>query len=165
MKKLLYLSAFIATSFVSNGQSIERQVFNSFGSSFQSGGTTLDVNAGEPITATYLGAGTTVFQGFLQPVNDPGAGIFDKGNLNGLVHIWPNPTTEGLYVAFEGQELEGASILVYDLMGKCIVKETLCVGCSQYYLDLPLLATGMYRVRIALTDDRFIDQEFIKASH
>ena len=147
------------------GQSIERQVFNSFGSTTQAGGVFLTTNVGEAITKTYYGQNSILSQGFLQPEDKDITLDFSESENNvSSVHVWPNPTTEGLFISYQNISANQGKIMVYDMAGKCLVQEPICAGCTQQYLPLPVLADGVYVIRVALSDQQFQDKKFIKVS-
>jgi hypothetical protein len=165
VKQILNLSVFILLVSPVMGQSIERQVFNSFGSVAQSGGVSLTSNGGEAITKTYYGSNSILSQGFLQPERKDITLDFSESESNvSSVHVWPNPTTEGLFVSYQNISANKGKLMVYDMAGKCLVQEPICADCTQQYLPLPVLADGVYVIRVALSDQRFQDKKFIKVS-
>ena len=165
MKQILNLSIFVLLVSPVIAQSIERQVFNSFGSVTQAGGIMLTSNAGEAVTKTYYGQNSILSQGFLQPENkDITLDFSESENNASSVHVWPNPTTEGLFISYKNISANQGKIMVYDMAGKCLVQESICAGCIQQYLPLPVLADGVYVIRVALSDQQFQDKKFIKVS-
>lgn len=168
MKYILTSASFILLfGFTSSAQTIERQVYNSFGSASQAGGISLATNVGEPITQTLFNSpqDKILTQGFLQPeAKDLNMDFTEPGSATTSVHIWPNPTTEGLFVSYENITTSTGNILIYDMAGKCLVIEPICIACPQQYISLPVLADGVYIVRVALSDKVFKDQKFIKVS-
>lgn len=125
----------------------------------------LTTNVGEPLTKTYSVGNTILTQGFLQPEpKDLTMDFSEPGSTTVSVHIWPNPTTEGLYISYENVTAADGRIMIYDMAGKSLLIEPICVGCTQQYLPLPSLADGIYVVRLALTDNMYKDQKFIKVS-
>lgn len=148
-------------------QTLERHVFNSFGSVMSAGGYTLAVNAGEPLTRDYfmLAQNRILTEGFLQPeTKDLTMGISENTSTAEGISIWPNPTAEGLSISFATTETEYRTAAVYDMAGKCLMLETLCSGCNAHYLSLTSLADGMYVIRIAINGNRFREFKFIKVT-
>ena len=165
MKQILNLFLFGLLVSPIFGQSIERQVFNSFGSVTQGGGIILSSNGGEAITKTYYGQNSILSQGFLQPEDKDITLDFSESQNNvSSIHIWPNPTTEGLFISYQNIPANQGKITVYDMAGKCLLLEPICAGCTQQYLPLPVLADGIYVIRVALSDQQFQDKKFIKVS-
>jgi len=131
----------------------------------QAGGLFLTTNAGEAITQTYYGQNSILSQGFLQPEKKDITLDFSESASNASsVHVWPNPTTEGLFISYQNISTHKGRIMVYDMAGKCLVQESICEGCTQQYLALPVLADGAYVLRVAISDQQFQDKKFIKVS-
>lgn len=169
MKQIITSAALFALlGNILSAQTIERQVYNSFGTVTQSGGITLATNVGEAVTQTYFNQpqDKILTQGFLQPeTKDINLSFTDAGYAGASVHIWPNPTTEGLFISYDNIITTTGNILIYDMSGKCLVSTPICVACPQQYVSLPVLADGVYLIRIALTDKVFKDEKFIKVSN
>lgn len=163
-----YILGIVSLFTISTGclfsQTIERDVYNSAGSVRQAGGITLTSNVGEPLTRNYFqtAQGRILTEGFIQPDGkDLTASITEESKGIGMV-IWPNPTTEGLTLAFAQPGNEVYTATVYDLNGKQVRLETLCTGCTAHYLSFADLANGMYVLRISQGNAPVQEFKFVK---
>jgi len=85
--------------------------------------------------------------------NSSNKGISISGDIT--ITVYPNPVVN--MVNFEGANIEGAKVKVYNLLGS-VVKEAV-LGDSVESLDMSGLASGVYFVNVSnISDDTFINE-------
>lgn len=133
-------------------QSLERFVFNSFGSSVQTGSLQLTNNAGEPLTQYYYNGlqSRILTEGFIQPYEKDldHTSITENAGADFGISVWPNPATEAIHIGFAETNAQTWTAALYDLNGKCLLLENICTGCTSHYLPLPVMADGTYVLRV-----------------
>lgn len=160
------LSAFLLISFClcGNSQSIERYVFNSFGSATDAGGIQFVNNVGEPLTEGFFNQNLILTQGFLQP-NAADFTLSLNENGAGKLLVWPNPSSEGLFVSFGNVDAGEMGIWIFDMNGKCLHTEAVNTTLSQQYLNLSSLANGTYLIQLQSPVKLYLETKFIKTSN
>jgi hypothetical protein len=68
------------------------------------------------------------------------------------VKVYPNPTSGRVYVDFSGYTGHKAEILVTDILGKVVLRNTLYVE-ERLEIDLSDRVTGIYFLKIILNGD------------
>ncbi len=135
--------------FFTYGQSVQRSVICVNGNYTSNGDIQVSQTIGEPIAETFNGPDITTFvvQGFEQQFGSLlNVGVID---LNLEVSIYPNPTSDYVYINFINEIPTHLSLQVFGIDGKHYFYQELS---RQTRIDLKNLAAGTYFLR-------FIDNE------
>ncbi len=98
-----------------------QEVISTQGGSYSNGSNTIDFTIGEPVIETVSGGSNELTQGFHQTLlTITGIEDFD---VNFSVNIFPNPTSEFIYLKVE--QLKDVSYNIYDATGKLLWQEKL----------------------------------------
>ena len=134
---------FILTA--AHAQSLTPEVVTTAGERFSGTDVSLSWTLGEVMVETYDTATVVLNQGFQQGTLTGGTSIDDLYANFGLIKIFPNPTTQTLYIEREyGQKL---FIRLSDMRGKELMRRNF----EQLYgqLDLSHLAEGVYLLHLS----------------
>jgi len=77
------------------------------------------------------------------------------------INIYPNPVYQNLYVRFDEQYSEPATILIMDITGRIIKSYSVSSYSAPMQIDISYLTSGMYLITMK-TKDNSITQKFIK---
>lgn len=164
MKYIIKALLLTTCAFEGYSQSIERYVFNSFGSATDAGGIQFVNNVGEPLTEGFFNQNLILTQGFLQP-NAADFTLSLNENGAGKLLVWPNPSSEGLFVSFGNVDAGEMGIWIFDMNGKCLHTEAVNTTLSQQYLNLSSLANGSYLIQLRSPTKLYLETKFIKTSN
>lgn len=149
MIKITLLLFGLFTCKIGMSQSIERNVLAASGTTFNDSNTSIEFTIGEPITATFTNANSTLTQGFHQgrkfklAIGGPiyTIGVSDN-EMNGTPLLYPNPATD--YIQISQTFQNPFSWKLIDYLGRIIDFGT----SSQplLFLNIQNLATGSYSV-------------------
>lgn len=143
MRKLISILSLIMASSLLGAQTLSPDVVASAGDSYTSGNLHLDWTLGEIMTETY--AGTLVWtQGFHQ-ANDKATSVEDLNANLGNIKVYPNPTTERIFIQREQNGALQLSLL--DMRGSMLMQKSVSASSSQ--LDLSQLPNGIYILRMS----------------
>lgn len=86
-------------------------------------------------------------------------------NLNPSLKLFPNPTSNGITLHYEGPELENVSIEVVNMLGQrvgILERETIIPG-SETYLDTYAYPSGQYYIRVIDREKalRLLEEKFM----
>ncbi|WP_165836297.1 T9SS type A sorting domain-containing protein [Taibaiella soli] len=151
MKKVYYLSfLLLATGFTARGQGVGPSVLNSAGGDGTAGGNSFSWSMGEmALVSTVSNSNLVITQGVLQPSEQP-TGIRQNSLPVDALHVFPNPTSDLLYIQ---PSLNGAAKLEYTLMditGRVIFNQStdLPGGNEKQTINLSALANGHYALHV-----------------
>lgn len=123
MKKTIFLliSGWFVTT--ARAQTIERYALTCFGEAVNLSGVSYAWTAGECLTQSYSNgpAALILTQGYLQPEKQDFLSVGDIPTNDIGLQIYPNPTTEALYV--RSSEQTPLRIRIYDAAGKLMYEQ------------------------------------------
>ena len=144
-----------------NAQSIERDVIASAGGYFENDEISISWTLGEVITETVSTSDNRIIltQGFQQPDNVAKLKApTDEVKLPDMTSIsmslFPNPTTDNVYLTIKSEEIERVTLDLVDMNGRILYSEQLDLTnnrISNYTLDISRLPAATYMV--LLTDN------------
>lgn len=150
MKKLLFLFPLLCSTFL-YAQSIERSVIGAYGASGSNGSIEVDMTVGEVAVTTGQSGTLIVTQGFHQP-DDGITGIEEPLSLLVDYSLYPNPTTDKLYLELAAENNTELLVEIVDVRGRNTPLEAVSLMVSGQVSttewDTSRLAEGMYMVVI-----------------
>jgi hypothetical protein len=79
------------------------------------------------------------------------------------LHLYPNPVQNILQISSEVlTENDQASIELFDIMGKLVLKEQLSYSEGSWKLDVKQLTAGVYYVRFTLNNSHILTNKLVK---
>ncbi len=139
MKHLIIL---LLVSSIGYSQSISKQVIGSAGKTQANSNLKVSWTTGEPVVGLMTAGGNQLGNGYY-PAMDIQALSIDDSTLNVQIKVYPNPTSQMLYVLHP--ELNAFAIQISDLNGKQIYSGTID---EDQPLDVSHYTQGMYLVTI-----------------
>ncbi len=130
-------------STIGYSQSISRQVIGSAGKTQSNANLKVSWSAGEPVVGLMTAGGNQLGNGYY-PAKDVQALKIQENALDLQIKVYPNPTSEMLYVSHS--VLNTFSIQIMDLNGKKIYSGTITKDTP---LNVSNYTPGMYLVTIA----------------
>lgn len=127
------------------------EVINTCGGEVAFGTTGGAFSIGEPITLTSAGSETLLTQGFLQPEQGGWVETIDIAGQMWAFVVFPNPTTDYLFLKSETGAPVAVNIRLYDSAGRLILTDQLAKGDTNLILNLNNFAAGYYC--LSLTDE------------
>lgn len=96
--------------------------------------------------------------GFTINVQDPNATAIHETLMTSNMTVWPNPATDVLNIALNGDMTGTADVTITDLNGRVVMSErhNLNLGRGQFSMNTAQLVDGIYMVRIGGTSQRFV---------
>lgn len=147
MKKLYFITFFLAGALSSTAQSLASSVIASSGDQFTSASGFLDWTLGEIMTETYQQNNYFFTQGFQQPATIRVTSIEEEESL----WVYPNPTKDVLQV----KTVENGDYVfeVFNLQGQRIVEQKAqsINGTRIHKIDLTDFRVAVYLLRISNT--------------
>ena len=129
-------------SSIGYSQSISKQVIGSAGKTQANSNLKVSWTTGEPVVGLMTAGGNQLGNGYY-PAMDIQALSIDDSTLNVQIKVYPNPTSQMLYVLHP--ELNAFAIQISDLNGKQIYSGTID---KNQPLDVSHYTQGMYLVTI-----------------
>ena len=142
MKKLLLL---LLISSIGQAQSVSKQVIGAAGKTLSSGNSKLSWTVGEPVVGLMTAGGNQLGNGYY-PALDLQALSVEDNVLDIQLRIYPNPTSQSLYVTHP--EMNSFGITIVDLNGKQLYSGSIN---KDEPLDVSNYTQGMYVVTIENT--------------
>jgi hypothetical protein len=139
MKKIIYF-LFITTIVYS--QSISKQVIGTSGKTLTNSNLKVSYTIGEPVVGLMTAGGNQLGNGYY-PAMDLQALSIDDASLNFQIKIYPNPTSQSLYVSHPDQT--SFQIQIVDMNGNQLYTGTIEKDVA---LDISSYAQGMYLIII-----------------
>jgi hypothetical protein len=144
MKHIL-LVLILTFSSLSFSQSISKQVIGTSGKTLSNSNLKLSYTVGEPVVGLMTAGGNQLGNGYY-PAMDLQALSVEDNVLDVQLRIYPNPTSQSLYVSHP--ELNSFGITIVDLNGKQLYQGTIN---KEEPLDVSNYTQGMYLVTIENT--------------
>lgn len=144
-------------------QTIERYALTCFGEAVNLSGISYAWTAGECLTQSYSNGPSALIltQGYLQPEKQDFLSVGDIPSNDIGLQIYPNPTTEALYV--RSSEQTPLRIRVYDAAGKLMyVQPTFTIITDPLVISAASWATGTYFLFIETKKSRVRPVSFVK---
>lgn len=142
MRKLIFV---ILLSTFSYSQSISKQVIGTAGKTQSNSNFKLSWTTGEPVVGLMTAGGNQLGNGYYPSLDLQALSIEDT-NLDVQIKIYPNPTSQFLYVSHP--EINTFSIRIVDLNGKLIYTGNIN---KDQPLDVSNYSQGMYLVNVENT--------------
>ena len=139
MKKLLLFFLITATGY---SQSISKQVIGAAGKTQSNGNSKLSWTVGEPVVGLMTAGGNQLGNGYY-PAMDLQALSVEDNVLDVQLKVYPNPTSQSLYVSHP--DMNSFGITIVDLNGKQLYAGTIN---KEEPLDVSNYTQGMYLVTI-----------------
>ena len=154
---LLLFSAGISHQAIA--QQINPSVVCSGGETFTTSSLSLEFTIGEIATESLTSSGLQLTQGFIQG-NDQNIGIEEQMINKDDLKIYPNPTSNRIYLFYNSKETNAVKLWVNDLQGKQIF--SLDFEASPMPLQLDKLNPGFYTVSVLFDNHQIINKKIIK---
>ena len=142
MKKLLLL---LVISSIGQAQSISKQVVGTSGKTLNNSNLKLTYTVGEPVVGLMTAGGNQLGNGYY-PALDLQTLSVEDNVLDVQLKVYPNPTSQSLYVTHP--EMNSFGISIVDLNGKQLYQGTIN---KDEPLDVSKYTQGMYLVTIENT--------------
>jgi len=139
MKKLIIL---LLITGITSAQSISKQVIGAAGKTQTAGNSKLSWTLGEPVVGLMTSGGNQLSNGYYPALNLQALSVEDI-EMNVQIKLYPNPTSQALYVSHP--ELNSFGITIVDLNGKQVYAGTIY---KEVPLDVSNYTQGMYLVTI-----------------
>jgi hypothetical protein len=133
---------FLLVSSSTFAQTISKQVIGTAGKTQSNSNLKLSWTTGEPVVGLMTAGGNQLGNGYY-PAMDIQALSIDDVTLNVEIMLYPNPTSQSLYVSHP--ELKSFGIQIVDLNGKQVYSGTIS---KDQPLDVSNYSQGMYLITI-----------------
>lgn len=156
----------IILSFLSIGvyaQSIDSYVIGAVGGQVSTANLEVNFTAGESVIQTASLAQVILTQGFHQPPSALSG--LDEMVKEERLHVFPNPTSDQLYVTINNSDNQTVIIEVYSLNGQLVFKEdaNMIMQGETIQLNVSNLNPGHYQIRIANENGLVQHAKFVKS--
>ena len=141
MKKTI-LFFVLSVPFFGGAQTISKQVIGTAGKTQTNSNLKISWTTGEPVVGLMTAGGNQLGNGYY-PAMDIQALSIDDITLNVEIKVYPNPTSQSLYVSHP--ELNSFGIQIVDLNGKQVYSGTIS---KDQPLDVSNYSQGMYLITI-----------------
>ncbi|MFZ4672210.1 MAG: T9SS type A sorting domain-containing protein [Flavobacterium sp.] len=142
MKKLTLFLLVTTTCF---SQTVSKQVIGTAGKTQSNSNLKISWTTGEPVVGLMTAGGNQLGNGYY-PAMDIQALSIDDATLNVEIKVYPNPTSQSLYVSHP--DMSSFGITIVDLNGKQLYSGTIN---KEEPLDVSKYTQGMYMVTIENT--------------
>ncbi len=142
MKTLVFLFLITAAGY---SQSISKQVIGAAGKTQSNGNSKLSWTVGEPVVGLMTAGGNQLGNGYYPALNLQALSVEDNF-LDVQFRVYPNPTSQSLYVSHP--DMNSFGITIVDLNGKQLYSGTIN---KEEPLDVSGYTQGMYMVTIENT--------------
>lgn len=139
MKQLIFI---LLASTACFSQSISKQVIGTSGKTLTNSNLKVSYTVGEPVVGLMTAGGNQLGNGYY-PAMDLQALSIDDASLNVQIKIYPNPTSQSMYVSHPDQT--SFQIQIVDMNGKQLYTGTID---KEVPLDVSSYTQGMYLVTI-----------------
>ena len=163
MKNQLKLAAFsLCLLFGISREASAQQTINVAGNSAVIHGMTFDYSIGEmTVVSTEKSGNLIVTQGLLQPQTSTGSANTTNADnqhlssMAGMINVYPNPTSNVLYIETKDQQAGDFKYQLFDAAGKLVAssKEMQKEGANKYSFSLQSFASGSYFLMIQKSGD------------
>lgn len=142
MKKIVVTFLMLIINNLAQSQTISKQVIGASGKTLSNSNLKVSYTVGEPVVGLMTAGGNQLGNGYY-PAMDLQALSIDDVSLNVEIKVYPNPTSQSLYVSHPEYNL--FSILIADINGKQIYAGTIE---KEVPLDVSSYTQGMYLITI-----------------
>ena len=142
LKFYIFLFLMFTLSITIRSQTLSNKVIASGGSYSTASWGSLSATVGEAMITTSSASGTTLMQGFQQPTSGL-AGITASSTKVLLASVYPNPSSNTVYLEVNLPNTVPVHYTVYDMNGKALMHAT------TQKLDFSSLSSGMYLISIS----------------
>lgn len=142
MKKLLF---FVLITSIGYSQSISKQIIGANGKTLSNSNLKVSYTVGEPVVGLMTAGGNQLGNGYYPALNLQALSVEDNV-LDVQLRVYPNPTSQSLYVTHPDSSSFGITIV--DLNGKQLYSGTIN---KEEPLDVSNYTQGMYMVTIKNT--------------
>jgi hypothetical protein len=139
MKKLIIIFLITAAGYA---QSISKQVIGAAGKTQTAGNSKLSWTLGEPVVGIMTAGGNQLGNGYYPALNLQALSVEDNV-LDVQLKVYPNPTSQSLYVSHP--DMNSFGITIVDLNGKHLYQGTIN---KEEPLDVSNYTQGMYLVTV-----------------
>jgi hypothetical protein len=139
MKKIIF---FLFVSAVGYTQTISKQVIGTAGKTQTNSNLKVSWTTGEPVVGLMTAGGNQLGNGYY-PARDLQALSLEDNTLEAQIKVYPNPTSQMLYVSHP--EINSFGIQIVDLNGKQVYSGTIS---KDQPLDVSNYSQGMYLITI-----------------
>jgi hypothetical protein len=137
-----YFIVILLVTSIGYSQTISKQVIGTAGKTQSNSNLKVSWTAGEPVVGLMSAGGNQLGNGYY-PAMDLQALSIDDATLNVQIKVYPNPTSQSLYVSHP--ELNSFQIQITDLNGKQVYIGTIE---KEIPLDVSNYTQGMYLITI-----------------
>lgn len=142
MKKIVVTFLMLIINNLAQSQTISKQVIGASGKTLSNSNLKVSYTVGEPVVGLMTAGGNQLGNGYY-PAMDLQALSLDDATLNVEIKVYPNPTSQSLYVSHPEYRL--FSIQIADINGKLIYTGTIE---KEIPLDVSSYTQGMYLITI-----------------
>jgi len=142
MKKIVVTFLMLIINNLAQSQTISKQVIGASGKTLSNSNLKVSYTVGEPVVGLMTAGGNQLGNGYY-PAMDLQALSLDDATLNVEIKVYPNPTSQSLYVSHPEYRL--FSIQIADINGKLIYTGTIE---KEMPLDVSSYTQGMYLIII-----------------
>lgn len=139
MKQLIL---FLLVTTIGYSQTISKQVIGTAGKTQSNSNLKVSWTAGEPVVGLMTAGGNQLGNGYYPALNLQALSVEDNV-LDVQIKVYPNPTSQSLYVSHP--ELSSFGITIFDLNGKQLYSGTIN---KEEPLDVSNYTQGMYLVTV-----------------
>ena len=139
MKQLIFILLASTTCF---SQTVSKQVIGTAGKTQSNSNLKISWTTGEPVVGLMTAGGNQLGNGYYPALNFQALSVEDN-TMDVQLRVYPNPTTQSLYVSHP--ELNSFGITIVDLNGKQLYQGTIN---KEEPLDISNYTLGMYMVTV-----------------
>lgn len=151
LKFYIFLFLMFTLSITIRSQTLSNKVIASGGSYSTASWGSLSATVGEAMITTSSASGTTLLQGFQQPTSGL-AGITASSTKVLLASVYPNPSSNTVYLEVNLPNTVPVHYTVYDMNGKALMNGDFtadAMHATTQKLDFSSLSSGMYLISIS----------------
>lgn len=142
MKKIVVTFLMLIINNLAQSQTISKQVIGASGKTLSNSNLKVSYTVGEPVVGLMTAGGNQLGNGYYPAMNLQALSL-DDASLNVEIKVYPNPTSESLYVSHP--EYNSFLIQIADINGKQIYAGTIE---KEMPLDVSSYTQGMYLIII-----------------
>lgn len=159
MKNILSITL-IALPMLVGAQSITPEVVASAGEHFENGNVQLSWTLGEIAVSTYDNGGNILTEGFHQPELLI-TSIEEVSELDMMVNIFPNPTSDFINIEFTGNKTD-MLVELFDMNGKEVSRVDVDAYQMETGINVSNMAAGGYLLRLTEENGKYVSTHQIQ---
>lgn len=146
----LFVAGFIASAGLLRAQSVTPEVISSAGDYFANTNGSVSWTLGEPMGETYVSSNNFLTQGFQQPWD---FGTVINGNQPVNAEVYPNPTTDVVFLQFSNESSGLYIIEIFNPLGQ-LLKSTAFTATASARTSVSLhdYSDGVYFITVRKND-------------